>query len=239
MSTPEAPESPESPDSPGDRPAVPPPRRQLKPFLLFAWVAIFVLIFLVPVLQQHDRSEAQPSDNSTPADSTSYVLSVPGTLEDGRYTLSKKLTDSVQQAYDSTSTALRGVRASGGEYRMGTGDGDVVTYWGLYGHVTAPDAFAPAEVWGLGVPAGAKPATTPEDVLPPGTGQPVTCTVLRVPGSRGDTSLPVCVWSSATGAVAVSRSTPRIARQAPSAVDLRSLAALTATILDEVCSPAG
>lgn len=175
-----------------------------------------------------------------PMPAPAHRLTVPATLDGGRYALVDDMSAELQRRYVTDVPGTAGMTAVGGRYRRGRGPAlDIVSFWGGYGQLPGPAALRQVMMSGLGLPASTRRATAPLTLTPAGTRLKVVCEVLVQTAHGTPITLPVCAWSDRDTAFAVANATPRGLHQPPAAVDLRPLAALTATIHDEVRVPAG
>ncbi|MBQ1122483.1 hypothetical protein [Streptomyces sp. B15] len=186
-----------------------------------------------------DESSGEPSDEPsddeepTPSPSeskTTYKLSFPKTLEDGRYRLRKDLSDSVKPAQPGETAHLGSYSNSSDTSRL------------LYGAATGEDYGNPElsknqMMDGMESGSAMEVAVKRRDITPAG-GDPLTCEVLVKSQAGRKLTIPVCAWSDPGTAAYVAKDSADTYSVDPKSVDLEAWAERVSRIRDEVRTPA-
>ncbi|MFI0864449.1 hypothetical protein ACH4RA_30115 [Streptomyces smyrnaeus] len=182
-----------------------------------------------------DESSGEPSDDEEPTPSpsesrTTYKLSFPKTLEDGRYRLRKDLSDSVKPAQPGETAHLGSYSNSSDTSRL------------LYGAATGEDYGNPElsknqMMDGMESGSAMEVAVKRRDITPAG-GDPLTCEVLVKSQAGRKLTIPVCAWSDPGTAAYVAKDSADTYSVDPKSVDLEAWAERVSRIRDEVRTPA-
>ncbi len=164
-----------------------------------------------------------------------YRLTVPTTLDGGKYTLVKELSGTLQDDVSGHGIDMNGAKPSGGEYAAdgGTGDDKVLTE-GFYGRFRDPTRSRDDYLDGMAHGDHARLVVPPRDFTPSGSSEPVRCEVLTETEGVQVLTMPVCGWGDNGTVAAVEHVNATIEAQNPDSVDLQSLADLTAKVRDGI-----
>ncbi|MDF3289416.1 DUF3824 domain-containing protein [Streptomyces silvisoli] len=165
-----------------------------------------------------------------------YRLSVPPSLENGKYALQQDLS----QKLDSGMPVRDGYGAhdlhgSGGTYRAasgGTVDGVVVS--GFYGTIDDPGTARQHFLQGMEHGANTSVAVSSKVITPTGSAESLSCEVLNTRVGVRTLPAPVCVWGDSGTVAAVMKLTGVNLTVSPDSVDLNAFADEVNTIRDEV-----
>ncbi|MBZ4319954.1 hypothetical protein [Streptomyces huiliensis] len=177
-------------------PATPGPGKTLGPgaivgIIAGALVGVVALgAVVVSVAGGHDSkdtasSSASSADNAggSPHKSGSsrqrYRLTVPPTLIDGQYTLSKDITQMMDDGLAGQRDGASGhnMRGAGGQYKATSGEQGTLVASGIYGEVSDPKYALEQMFKGLTEHDGVEVTTQPHPVAVPGVDEPVSCEV--------------------------------------------------------------
>lgn len=164
-------------------------------------------------------------------------LSVPHTLDHGRYTLVRDTSAGAAHAAWTKGGAVRGMTPVAGSYRRAgpSGGRALLDFDGGSGTVADRGKAVRAMLGYAEQTAGDTVAVAPATVRPAGSARKLTCEVVLDKGvSAHPVYLPVCAWADASTVGVVSG--VDYAKLAPTAadVDVEAFAALTATVRQEV-----
>ncbi len=212
----------------------PPPKRRLG--LVFGILGGFVAVSVVGFAVYGSKL----ADVGFPE--AKYRLSLPKTLVDNRYELTRDVSDSEgrklkEQAAGGWDVKLAGVAY--GHYSPGGDEakGDLVVM-GLYGRFKDPEWSRNDMMKGGGDGEGAEVVVAPKDFHPAGSGGiTITCEVSTRTDSGVKVTLPLCGWVDANTSGSVFEVTNTATTDDPSDVDLDKLAATTLRIRSEMRKP--
>jgi hypothetical protein len=165
-----------------------------------------------------------------------YRLSVPSSLEDGKYTLQQDISSKL----DSEMPVRDGegghdLHGSGGAYRSTAGGADELMVSGVYGTIDDPDTArqnvlegtqSSAIVTGVAVPA--------KTITPAGSTEPLSCEVVTTHVGVRDLPTPVCAWADSGTVSIVMRMSAANLTVSPDSIDLNAFAGEVNWIRDEV-----
>jgi hypothetical protein len=164
-------------------------------------------------------------------------LSLPHTLDHGRYTLVRDTSDSAAHAAWTRSGAMHGMTPVAGSYRRAEPSGGraLLDFDGGSGTVRDRGGAVRAMLGYTEQSDGDTVAVTPATVRPAGSSGPLTCEVVldRNVGAH-PVYLPVCAWADGSTVGVVSGVDYASPAPAAADVDVRAFAALTATVRQEV-----
>ncbi|MBO8188281.1 hypothetical protein [Streptomyces spirodelae] len=187
--------------------------------------------------EESESPSAEPSaseEEPTPSPSksrTTYKLSFPKTLEDGRYRLRKDLSDSIKPTQPGETAYLGSYSNSSDTSRL------------LYGAATGEDYGNPElsknqMMNGMESGPAMDVAVKRRDIIPSGS-DPLTCEVLVKNQAGRKLTIPVCAWSDPGTAAYVAKDSADTYSVDPKSVDLQAWAERVDRIREEVRSPAG
>lgn len=168
-----------------------------------------------------------------------YELSLPKTLENGRYRLTKDLSDSEgrklrDQAAGAWDGKLDGVVVGhyglGGDQAKGT-----LAVTGMYGRFKYPDSIRDEMMKGGGDAEGAKVAVGPRDFHPDGSdGLTITCEVSTQTELGTEVTVTLCGWADDNTSGSMAEATAATRTQNPADVDLNKAAVATLQVRSEM-----
>lgn len=231
MSTPD--EQPRRPDQPADgaRATRPRPRAVRRTAArtrgLIAVAAVGAVVVAVVAVHDVEASSSRPR------------LSVPRSLDHGRYTLTRDTSSDSDGGLDSDRKApgMHAMTGVSGSYRRAPDSArhDLLDFDGDYGTVDDPArAVAGLLTWmqDSGEGSVAVPART---LTPHGAGAPLTCEVVKSTATGATPAyLPMCAWADSRTVAAVAETDYGHLAASPGAVDLIAFAVRADTVRTEV-----
>lgn len=169
------------------------------------------------------------------AGGTKYKTVVPKTLVDGKYTLTKDLSDTVGAQVPRNGSYAHNMTTVGGQYQSGAKS---LVLLSMYGSVSDPTEAVKQTIHGM-ESSGGELVVPKHEERPHGTKEPVYCGVLVKLQMGQKFTAPFCTWadSSTTGNV-METDADRIDVD-PFSVDLEALAEKTDRIRSEIKVPIG
>lgn len=168
-----------------------------------------------------------------------HKVALPKTLLGGEYALAQDLSEQGDSALAGASEAnIRDPKGVVGQYTSaGAKQGGVLVLSALYGRIKDPDDARESMLKGAAESEGATVAVPPKDIEVPGSDVTVTCQVLTAASAGGKSSFPMCAWADENTNGSVAEVDPEAATGSPESVDLRTAAANTLKVREEVRQP--
>ncbi|MEV0093399.1 hypothetical protein [Streptomyces sp. NPDC050738] len=172
-----------------------------------------------------------------------YELTLPKTLLDGKYQLTKDQSSTVGADVENEVDDVRDAKDPHGvaaQYGVGGVDAKgVLSVTGMYGRFKNTGEGRRSLMKGAAKGAGAVVAVQPKDFRPAGSDIPIACEVLTKTQSGARTTMPICSWMDGNTSATVAEISQESVRQDPADVDLDAAAAATAKVRAEMRKPLG
>ncbi|MFE6780171.1 hypothetical protein [Streptomyces sp. NPDC057702] len=179
-----------------------------------------------------DRTTPTPSARPDEAASRHTVV-LPRTLENGRYTLEKDLSDATDAQVPDDGRNARGVKPTTGRYLTAPRDAELVVT-GLSGTFGSPEYAKNSFFQGLESNDNAEVVVERRDITPPGSDTTLTCEVVVKRQGSQRLVLPMCAWADTRTLVAVVENTRAAAGKDPHSLDLDGFAARVDGMRDDL-----
>ncbi|ANZ21029.1 hypothetical protein SNOUR_39005 [Streptomyces noursei ATCC 11455] len=163
-----------------------------------------------------------------------YRVTVPRTLADGSYTLSKDISQQAGTSVPHDGTNEHGITAVGGQYGSGTKSLVMV---GLYGTIDNPRTTVEHAIRGMKDDAQTDVAVPEKEFTPSAGGGPLTCGVDVRQEAGQKITMAFCVWADASTSVNVAQTDTADLSKDPRSVDLQEFADTAGKIRREVTKP--
>ncbi|WP_431041642.1 hypothetical protein ACQUSR_06795 [Streptomyces sp. P1-3] len=188
--------------------------------------------------EESTSPSASPSASAgggTGAEGT-YKLIVPKSLENGKYTLSKDMSETFDSQVPDDGVNMHNLKATAGQYSSGATD--QLLYTGYTGGIDDPDQAIKDFIDGMEQSDGASVGQARREITPEGSDEPMTCEVMVKKQSGRSYAFPTCVWADKTTLAAVMLTDPKLALGSPKSIDLEAYAKRASVMRDEVRVPA-
>ncbi|MEU3964339.1 hypothetical protein AB0F42_31860 [Streptomyces buecherae] len=167
---------------------------------------------------------------------TKYKVVLPKSLEGGRYTLEKDLSESADEQVPDDGSGASGVKPATGRYVTAPRDAEMVVT-GLNGTFISPTYAKNSFFRGLEGNDNAEVGVERREITPPGADAALTCEVVIKRQSGQKLVMPVCAWADTTTLVAVMENTRAAAGKDPHSIDLDGFAARVDGMRDDLLTP--
>ncbi|MFD4998515.1 hypothetical protein [Streptomyces buecherae] len=168
--------------------------------------------------------------------STKYKVVLPTSLEGGKYTLEKDLSESADEQVPDDGSGASGVKPATGRYVTAPRDAEMVVT-GLNGTFISPTYAKNSFFRGLEGNDNAEVGVERREITPPGADAALTCEVVIKRQSGQKLVMPVCAWADTTTLVAVMENTRAAAGKDPHSIDLDGFAARVDGMRDDLLTP--
>ncbi|MEC4017344.1 hypothetical protein [Streptomyces sp. H27-D2] len=178
-------------------------------------------------------------DSSGSQASPEYTLTVPKTLQSGKYTLVKDLTAALDSpSVPSDGSNAHGMEPAGGQYSAQAGDGvESLVFSGQYGSIDDPGTARDSLIRGFSEGDGAEITVPEREITPTGSDEALTCGVGVKRQTGQDLTLPFCVWADSGTVAMVVENGLFSSDTSPESVDLKAFANKSGLVRDEVRVP--
>ncbi|UUU30928.1 hypothetical protein JIX56_13980 [Streptomyces sp. CA-210063] len=170
-----------------------------------------------------------------------YRLTLPETLLDGGYELTRDFSDSSGSGLKEEAESgwgARDVRAAVATYAPADRGGQL-NVSGVYGRFTDSDEARDTMMKGAAGTDGLTLAVPPKDFEPAGADTTVTCQVITMDNGGAEVFAPMCGWNDGNTAAIIGEITPGNAADSPEDLDLAAFAERTLRIRSELRKPIG
>ncbi len=167
---------------------------------------------------------------------TKYKVVLPKSLEGGKYTLEKDLSESADEQVPDDGSGASGVKPATGRYVTAPRDAEMVVT-GLNGTFVSPTYAKNSFFRGLEGNDNAEVGVERREITPPGADAALTCEVVIKRQSGQKLVMPVCAWADTTTLVAVMENTRAATGKDPHSIDLDGFAARVDGMRDDLLTP--
>jgi hypothetical protein len=162
--------------------------------------------------------------------SAKYALTVPRSLVDGEYQLSKDISQMADSQVPDEGANAHGIHSVGGQYSQGLKS---LTLIGIYGTIDDPDESVDSMIHGMTSSPSVEMAVPEENFLPSGSQRKLSCGVFVKSAAGQKITVPFCVWSDSSTTVAITEADGAHPDQDPKSIDLQDFANKTDKAIEE------